>query len=577
MFKRHFIVSFTVPILLSTVGLPVFAQGLTTTPSLNPGQVLQDLQQKTVPSYLRPNIDQKPGQSEIEGEPKAPNGGNNVENPERRVLIKHIDVKGVTLLDPKMIHKIVSPYENRKDSFSDFQDLADKLTALYRAEGYITSRVYLPPQQLKNNDLYFQAAEGLVGNIQIEKGRFFGPRAIRQFIGLKKGQPFQVHILSKDLKELNSNPDINVRASLRAGEEPRQTDLDLKVTDHFPIHLQPFFDNTGRSLIGVNRYGFMLGDNNVLGFGDQLLDSVSFTSRSAGLINHYAIPLGHGTQVGMDFAHSRLKLGGSFINLNVKGRATVYSPFISKIWRDTDRYQISTNLAFDIKTLDTNVLKVDYSNDRLRVLRPSITLNEFDSHGQTSLSNEVELGLGILGGTSGSGGLASRQGAGTKFFRYLGTLNRVEKMPFSTYAVLRALVQLSPDRLVSSEQFQLGGAYTVRGYREGQMTGDTGFLLSGEWRMPFFLLPPSWHLFQSHEALRNQIQLVTFLEGGALYTKDPSAGSSGDEYLMSTGFGLRAQITRFMVGRIDLGFPLIRAVPYDLKPRLHFSLQSNVF
>jgi hemolysin activation/secretion protein len=82
--------------------------------------------------------------------------------------------------------------------------------------------------------------------------------------------------------------------------------------------------------------------------------------------------------------------------------------------------------------------------------------------------------------------------------------------------LVRGTLQWSRDRLVPLERFSIGGATTVRGYRENQLVRDQGFNVSIEFRYPLldratpphrlFLIPfvdygEAWNKNENHDAL----------------------------------------------------------------------------
>lgn len=552
----------------------------TSEPIPTPGRVLQDWQQKTMPTQLRPDVREvSPEASRLEGEPDETQSTDVVRDSQaaEKFFVGSIRLEGVTLLRPEKVAAVVAPYENRELSFAELQTLADALSRLYREDGYVTSRVLIPPQKMTGETVTLQAVEGRMGKINVGEGQFFKSRSVRPQLSLKSGEPFNVRILKRDLRRLNTNPDRTVGAALKPGEQTGETDVFLELEEQTPVHITPSFDNLGRRLIGVNRFGLQAEHNNILGLGDSVMTSLSFTRQSFGVVTHYQLPLGsHGTTIGFDHAYSRLKLGGEFKDLNVQGKAVAYSPFISQELLNRKNTRVTLDVAFDFKELDTDILDLDFSHDSLRILRPALSLEQYDKTGRTFFRHEFSIGLDGLGGTTGDEPLASRAGAGSKFFSYTGALIRTQKLPFSSFGIVRLLGQATPDRLVSAQQFQLGGAFSVRGYIEGQAIGDKGFLASVEVRTPLALIPETWKIPQTQYSLRRNIQLVGFADYGAVFTNKPLPGANPRDFLLGVGVGIRAQLTRHLVGRVDWGFPLLE-LPGNSRPRLHFGIQSNIF
>jgi hemolysin activation/secretion protein len=66
----------------------------------------------------------------------------------------------VTRLSSKQLDTIVRPYEERPLGVSDINVLMGALTQAYVKKGYITTRVYLPQQNIQNGVLRLRVLEG---------------------------------------------------------------------------------------------------------------------------------------------------------------------------------------------------------------------------------------------------------------------------------------------------------------------------------------------------------------------------------------------------------------------------------
>lgn len=555
-----------------------------TTPNALPGAVVesnkdlfteQPVSGETIPGAGIP----QPGEDDDSLIEQQPGTYSQDPAPPQTIDVKRIEVDDVNLLPDALIRETVAPYENRTLTFDALRELTQKLTKLYEANGYVTTLVYIPEQTIENGVVHLKAAEGLVSEVSLESTRWVKPRAIIPRIDLEPGEPFKITDLRRSLRRINQTPDLAVQAVLKAGENPGETNITLvPLNDKPPIHLSGFYDNLGRDLIGTQRLGVTLADNNLTTLGDQAFGSVNWTRRSVGVASHYELPVGpHGTSVQFDYAHSRLKLGDEFEPLDIRGRATVYSPQISQEFLRNDHWVIGSDLGFDFKNLQTTLLGEELFRDQVRLLRPVLNIEEYDKTGRTLLRHEFGIGLDVFGATNGNEATASRAGAGSKFFRYTAVAVRNQRLPWGMATVFKGIGQVSPDRLVSTEQLQIGGAATVRGYREGRLIGDAGYVLSAELQVPFFFLPKTWHIPKTSYGLRDNLRFVTFVDFGASFTNKPAAGVDPNEYVLGVGVGVRARLTRFLVGRVDVGIPLLRQAPDSQVPRLHFGLESAIF
>ena len=82
-------------------------------------------------------------------------------------------------------------------TWGEMQKIADLITDAYRQKGYVTSRAYLPPQQIERQILEIRIVEGITGNVEIKGNRYFKKKLYRNKIALKNGEPFDYEALRK--------------------------------------------------------------------------------------------------------------------------------------------------------------------------------------------------------------------------------------------------------------------------------------------------------------------------------------------------------------------------------------------
>jgi hemolysin activation/secretion protein len=128
--------------------------------------------------------------------------------------------------------------------------------------------------------------------------------------------------------------------------------------------------------------------------------------------------------------------------------------------------------------------------------------------------------------------------------------------------------QLANSPLIQNEQLSLGGMQTIRGYFETQVLADDGFNGSLELRSPR-LVPDSLSYV-------NKLQALAFVDGGRGWIQQASLGVRDNENLASTGVGMRFQMWRYLMGVVDVGFPLIdQTVVKAGDPKVHFNIATE--
>ena len=124
--------------------------------------------------------------------------------------------------------------------------------------------------------------------------------------------------------------------------------------------------------------------------------------------------------------------------------------------------------------------------------------------------------------------------------------------------------------LINNEQFGLGGNAGVRGYRDGQEYGDTG------WRV---LVEPHTQLSNIGMLAGNvpvYARFSLFTDYGAVYHIDPTAGTPGSIPLWGAGFSFSGTMGEHADFRLTFGMPLLSAPgirAYDRRIAFFFAMQ----
>ena len=134
---------------------------------------------------------------------------------------------------------------------------------------------------------------------------------------------------------------------------------------------------------------------------------------------------------------------------------------------------------------------------------------------------------------------------------------------------VRAQFQLSPDALISGEQFGLGGANSVRGVGERPLAGDSGVLLSTEITTPE-LVPG--------------LRALGFIDSGWLSNRNPNGNPKpATDSLSSAGVGLRYSLPSItmsadfgrVIGGSTLPYVPGSGIPQAGDQKLHLNLSAK--
>lgn len=455
-------------------------------------------------------------------------------------VLKKVNVTGATVFDPQDFKPIYGPYIDKEVVFSDVEAVAEKIELEYKKKGYLTTIVYIPEQEILDGVIEIRVSEGRMGQLDVEGNKWFSTDFIRRFIHLKKNEILNIKTLERDILRLNKNPDLEIKAVIAPGKEPQTSDILLKLDDKFSWHTGFLEDNRGSRLTGRFRSMWIMRGSSVSGFGDTIFLNTLYSGRSFGEMVSYNMPVGtYGTRLGIDLTYFWLKLGKEVRSFDITGNTQIYTPYASWELALSEDYEAYANLGMDIKSVKRKTGDDTTSDEQFSIPFLSLDISKTGLSGQTSFSPRLSFGTsGFLGSSErGSSGL-SRPDSGGSFFKYEQSLNRLQKMFLGSYITVRTRLQAATHTLAPSEQLQLGGADSVRGYPEGDYLADTGGIINLDWIFPMYIIPEQWKLPGQDIPLRFQVQPVFFADAGEGTLKKVLSEEEKEKFLAGAGGGL---------------------------------------
>jgi hemolysin activation/secretion protein len=435
------------------------------------------------------------------------------------------------------------------------QKICDLITDEYRKRGWVTSRAYLPPQNIQNDILVINVLEGKTGNIEVKGNKFFSSKLIKKKVNLKPGSYFDYNALQKALVKLNEHPDRFVKSVLVPGKEPGTTDIVLDVKDELPLHIGYEFDNFGSRYINYDKHSVTAEDNNFLGLDDTLyFKYIKSQNTFFDYYNfRYNIPLLQVLQGGFYYLWSNTKLGKEYKALNVTGHSELFGAFFNYTIIDMSSVTMRVNGGFDYKHALNYIGGVKSSRDETRVIKLGVDLDMYDKFGRTIITLEENVGI-VAGGLHAKDPFGSRVGAGAEFWKLIGNVYRLQPMPYSSSILWKNQFQATNYRMLAIEQFQLGGITNVRGYAPAEFSGDAGFISSVEWSFPPYGFPKNIKVPLSKSTVYDATRLVAFYDLGYVHINSPGPTDKENRTIQGYGAGIRFNLPENFWARLESGW-----------------------
>jgi len=477
---------------------------------------------------------------------------------ERNIRVERFELDASQILSAQEIDAVLAPLRGQTVSLAELQAAVERINGLYEARRALTARAVLPTQTIEGGVVRIRLVEARTGEVRIDGQRALAPEYVRDRLSLSQDQLLSVPALEEDLARFNRLNDTQLRANVVPGKRFGTTDVEITVVEPPRLRADAFADNAGRESTGRMRWGLAVRGANWLGLSDAAQFTATTSRGANSLAASYSLPINRqDTRLDVSASLGEIRIiDGPFVPLDISGRSHdvtlgLSHPLVTKADRAWSTYvRVSDRQARSLFS------GFEQTRDTQRVITLGLAGDRLDGDNAWYLDQQLVNGSTDLGGDS-------------SFLYYRGTANRLDRLGERTQLITRGSLQLSQNRLLpSGEQFQVGGAYSVRGYSEGLLSGRHGYHLSVEIRHGLGALD---YLQAEPDAPR--WQALAFLDHGGAFPYRPGnlQAVQRDDFITGAGVGV-VMDWHNVNARFILAAPLKRHHPAELHPsdvRLH--------
>ncbi len=415
-------------------------------------------------------------------------GGQPASESKRCIEVATIEFLDADHLSDRQKDDLAAPYLGKCINLGQIQDIIRDATNLYIDEGYVTSRVLVPPQDLSDGSLELQVVEGYAEAIV--------PGDPESRINLQTAFPgivgniLNIRDIEQGLDQLNRLPSNDATMRLLPGEEPGETTIVVNNDGAFFVSGSGSVNNYGSRSTGETSGSGTIFIDNPLGLNDQVilglgrnLEEPSPDALSRNYTVSYSVPYGYWTVEGGFSSFEYVSaLRGQTDTFDTNGHGNTANISLSKVVR---RDQVSKTTLTGTLTRKENENFIEGS----QLVTSSRTTTFFDLgvvHVLYASGATVTLDAGIAQGVPifGAENNVAFDGAPDEDFTLIHSGASLAKgWAAGRYfvSVTSSLTgQYSANRLPGTEQISIGGAQTVRGFRDQPISGNSGFYARNE-------------------------------------------------------------------------------------------------
>jgi hemolysin activation/secretion protein len=463
-----------------------------------------------------------------------------------RVYVRKIVFSGNTAIKDDELRKISAPYENRVITSEELEELRHKLTALYVQKGYINSGVVIPDQKVVDGDIKLQIIEGRLTAIEVTGNEWLRSSYIKDRLALAAFPPFNINNLQERLLLLQEDPLLRrINAELQPDIKPGDAVLKVKVEEETPYQIGVQVSNNRSPSIGSLHGEIFAVHRNLTGWGDNL--GIRYGRNTNGVDDggdeisvSYSLPINASDttlRVYYDHASSKV-IEPPFDSLDIKSKLETYGISISHPFLKTTSNEFRLTLAGEKRRSESFLLGEPFSfSEGVENGVSNVTAIRFAQEWQYrsqvevfAVRSNISWGIDAMGATSNDTGVDGRFLVWLLQVQWARLMEEMNK----TQIIFRTDLQLSRDPLLGMEKFSVGGATTVRGYRENLIVRDEAMVSSLELRIPIFRLPIPELSKKSEDGT---VHLAPFFDWG--WAENVDRTTPDPRTISSVGVGIR--------------------------------------
>jgi hemolysin activation/secretion protein len=383
------------------------------------------------------------------------------------------------------LHKFTTQAEDRCLGIEGIRTLATAIQNKLIGHGYITTRVVVPRQDLKDGVLTLVVLPGAIGKVSLSDDSDKYVNLHATFPG-HKGDILDLRAIEQGLENIQRVPGADANVILRPGEQAGETDIEIQRTQPSSWRIGGWFDDSGSKYTGRYQSGVAVYLDNPTSMNDLFYASVgrdlhfqkSRNAKNGSL--YYSVPYGFWS-VDMYASHSEYlqRISGTWTDFQYQGKSNNLSLKVNRLLyrnenqKTTGSIQLLKNNAhYYLNDTEIEIQERDVTNLIAR-------LNHRHYVGQSIID-------AMVGYQRNTSWLGAQQQAGTSSQSRIVSLDVSALVPFSLFGQSmsyqpRYQQQYSPDRLATQDQFSIGNRWTVRGFDgEFNLSANKGYFLRND-------------------------------------------------------------------------------------------------
>lgn len=465
-----------------------------------------------------------------------------------------IEIDKSVVLEQAKLDALKAQYLEKEVGVKDLYELVNKINQLYLDEGYYTCRAVLPAQTIKGGVVKINLIEGKTNAIKVQGNKYTKEKYITNRMSLEKGRVDNINKLNEDLLRFNAANDVQLRISMQAGSEPGTTDYIISAYEPQNITWSVYSDNAGSDTSGEYRGGLFFTDRSLTGVRDALSMNTMLSDGTKSFGLSYNRPLGHsGTKLNLQYSTNSVRITDGDLEGKVWGHAYAATIGVIQPIVVTEKTRTEASIDYGYQNSVTDWFRTFKTTARVKGTTAGYSITDYGDSSILYQKHSVN-----FSSTNGINFSAYPIDKDTVLYQLNGMYQKLYQHG-QMFSVRLDAQRGFNNYMPSARQFYIGGAYSVRGYKESLLGGDSGYSVGLEYAVP---VSPD-----------KRTNVFTFIDHGEVY------GDSAfeDHILTSCGLGVRTTLAKKINASVTLGLPLLKELNGTevSKTRIHFMVNGQ--
>ncbi len=471
--------------------------------------------------------------------------------------------------------------------------------------------VFVDAGRIRETKFYDAAKSADAGSAKKEfSQKYFSEKQLRKkMTNIQKGQVFNYNDFRRDIFSINSHPDVMLDADLRVKKEivdgklRRYVDTDYMVKETVPLHAVLSLDNSGTDATGNWGAGLTVQHLNLTKHDDVLSVNIpiSIDGSLKSASGSYFLPYswGNGGAYTLYGGYSDMFTEDIIKDFDEEGKGYFTGVQLShKLMPNSKKHalEVAAGITYRDLTSTTYFMGTALPERAITMVPLSLTLSYsslqpgFLGGRNFFTAQTIYHRPGFLGSSDDEEFEQQRAMADSEYWIEKLQAARIQplfgkkdtdgSMRDQWVLFLKGDAQIASGTLVPAEQMGVGGAATVRGYKERVNLGDNAFVGTAELRTPLLLGMISSPFLSAEQKAKRELdpvdylQFITFFDYGYVEYADPQPGEEQSDSIYSVGVGVRMSLTKHSQLSFDYGIPLTTTEDEeDKKGRFHLNVK----